>query len=305
MANVSECSYKDFELLLGEELPPDLSCIGGGNECTFVLPAFAYPSDTTDEWRNDFAAPLVMINNKYSTPELYLEVMTDCVWTEVAELTSSNTYGTYSSFSNGWIGYKLDWYLVYNVNGAGTYRLREEKTNIQTTTVSISYGYRYDLKLFTSNQADGTVKMTYKVGGGKMPNILKPKRMINYGTIKWEREMRLPNSFFGFESSEYTIESTRYKNGGQKQIKNLQIQTISFHSKKLPYTIHEEIRSTALQCGNLHISDYNLSNPKKYYDHFRVKLASDYSPTWTTYNSFSPVQLEFNPYYENLQRKEC
>jgi len=307
MANTSESSFKDFELLQGDELPPDLSCIGTANECVFELPAFAYPSDITDTWRNDFAAPLVTINNKYKDAEIYLEVLTGCTWSEVAELDSSNTYGTYfgawTDFD--WVGYKLDWYLVYNLEGVGIYRIRQDITNIQTLTVSSSYGYRYNLKLWNENLADRTTKLTYKVNGGKMPNVLKPKRMIDYKGITWEREIRLPDSFFGFESSEYTIESTRYKNGGQQQTKNEQIQTIKYHCKKLPYSLHNMLRSDALQCGELYISDYNLGNPKKYYDHFRVKLSSDYSPTWTTYNSYSPVQLEFNGYYENLRRKLC
>jgi hypothetical protein len=216
------------------------------------------------------------------------------------------TYGTSYSFAgSNWVGFKLDWYLVYNNEGVGIYRIRQEITNIQTLAVEISYGYRFNLRLWNENLADKTTKLTYTVNGGKMPNVLNDKRMINYNDIVWEREIRLPSSFFGFESSEYTIESTRYKNGGQQQTKNEQIQTIKYNAKKLPYSLHNEIRSTALQCGELYISDYNLGNPKKYYDHFRVKLASDYSPTWGTYNTYAPVQLEFNPYYENLRRKLC
>jgi hypothetical protein len=303
----NECAFEDFNLLVSEELPPDNSCIGGVNECVFELPVFAYPSDTGDTYRNDFSAPLVFVTNKYKDPKLYLEVLVGCTWTEVAELTDGmTTYGTsYSFVGSDWVGFKLDWYLVYNNEGVGIYRIRQEITNIQTLAVEISYGYRFNLRLWNENLADKTTKLTYTVNGGKMPNVLNDKQVLRYNDIVWEREIRLPSSFFGFESSEYTIESTRYKNGGQQQTKNEQIQTIKYNAKKLPYSLHNEIRSTALQCGELYISDYNLGNPKKYYDHFRVKLASDYSPTWGTYNTYAPVQLEFNPYYENLRRKLC
>jgi hypothetical protein len=307
MSIISECTYQKFTRLEDVEVIKDLSSIGTANECEFQLPVFAYTTDVTDTYRNDFTSTLVQINNRYKDPKIYLEVQNGCTWDEVAQLNDS-TYGTYySTFASKplWIGYKIDWYLVYNLEGLGCYRIRQEYTDIIENTVKIEYGYKYNLRLWNENLADKTTKLTYKVSGGKIGDTANDERMIDYKDVVWEKEIRLPSSFFGFESSEYTVESTRYKNGASTQTTNEQKQNISFHVKSLPYSLHSEIRTTALQCGDLRISDYNLSNPFKFYDHKRVVINSDYTPTWTTYNTYSPVQLEFNPYFENLRRKLC
>ena len=308
MPIISECTFQKFTRLEDVEVVQDYSSIGAANECTFELPVFAYPSNITDTYRNDFTSTLVQINNRYSNPKMFLEVETSCgEWLEVSELTIANTYGTYYTFTSkpDWAGYKLDWYLVYNLEGVGCYRIKQTYLNTIENTTEIRYGYKHNLKLFNENLADKTTKITYTIGGGKIGNVSDDEKVVNYKDVVWQREIRLPASFFGFESSEYTIESTRYKNGGQTQTKNNQIETLQFNVKRLPYSLHRALKVEMMQCGNIEISDYNLSNPFKFYDHKRVKPNSDYSPTWTTHNSYSPVQLEFNPYYENLQRKLC
>ena len=45
------------------------------------------------------------------------------------------------------------------------------------------------------------------INGGKTGYVDNDKFVLNYKSEIWEREVRLPNSFFGFESSEYTKES--------------------------------------------------------------------------------------------------
>lgn len=308
MPIISECTRQVFTRLEDIEVVQDYSSIGTGNECTFELPVFAYPSDTTDTFRNDFSSTLLQINNRYSTPQIFLEVEGDCgVWSQVAELTSSNTYGTYYTFDSkpNWIGYKIDWYLVYNLEGVGCYRIKQSYDDTIEGTTYLKYGYKYNLRLWNEKLADKTTKITYTINGGKIGNVDNDKRFTDYKSEIWEREIRLPASFFGFESSEYTVESTRYKNGGQQQIKNEQIEKLQYYCKRLPYSLHRALKVEMMQCGEIYISDYNLGNPYKFYDHKRVKPSSDYSPVWGLYNSYAPVLLEFNPYYENLQRKLC
>lgn len=307
MAIISECTFTDFELLKVKEVVIDNSSIGLANECSFELPVFAYPSDTTDTYRNDFSSSLLTLSNRYSTPKFYLEEETSCDnWTEISELTDS-TYGLYyseASLNPYWRGFKIQWYKVYNLEGVGCYRIRQEYIDVTDSSTKINYSYKYNLKLYSDNLADKTSKMTYTINGGKIGSTQDDEVVVDYGSVIWERELRLPNSFFGFESSEYTREATRYKNGGQTPIEDSQVETLQFNAKRLPYSLHREIKITALQSGELYLSDYNLGNVATY-DHKRVQPSSEYAPNWGTYRSYASVSLTFEPYFQNLRRKRC
>lgn len=309
MAIISESTYQDFELLFSKEVIRDLSDIGNANECEFEVPVFAYPSDTADKYRNDFTTSLLPLTNRYSTPEFYLEVETSCDnWTQVAQL-NDNTYGTfYSTFDSKplWSGYKINWWKVYNTDGVGCYRIRREFTDITDATVKVVYSYKYNLKLWNENLADKTTKIRTKTNGGKTGNKDFDKNVLDYKEVIWEREIRLPKSFFGFESSEFTREYTRYSNGGQVHIEDSQKETILFNAKKLPYFLHRELKIDYLQADEIYLSDYNLQNPNpEMYDNKRVIVNSAYEPKWNLYNSYASIELQFNPYYENLRRKQC
>jgi len=308
MPIISESTYQKFTLLQSKTVVIDNSTIGSdANECTFELPAFAYPVDTTDTYRNDFTSSLLSLTNRYSSPEFYLEKQNGCNWDEVAQLTDS-TYGTYYTFASlpNWSGFKVEWYKVYNLEGANCYRIRQEYTSIVDAEVFVNYSYKYNLKLFTANLADKTTKISYNINGGLIGSTLDSSTKIDYKDNVWEREIRLPQSSFMFESSEYEREFTRYKNGGQEWTIDNQVETIQYNVRKIPYSLHRELKITALQSGMLFISDYNLSNPKPdMYNFKRVICSSEYAPIWGQYNTYSPVQLTFKDYYENLQRKRC
>lgn len=307
MAIISECTKQTFTLLKSKEVIRDLSSIED-SLCRFELPVFAYPSDTTDTYRNDFTTSLLALSNRYNTPELYLEVETSCdTWTEVSQLTD-NTYGEYFTFTNQptWIGYRIDWYLVYNLEGVGCYRIRQEYTDITDATTKVEYSYKYNLKLYTDGLADKTTKIKYVVRGGLLGSLLDDETVIDYKNIVWNREIRLPYSYFGNESSEFTREFVRYKNGAQVWTENSQVETIQFNARKVPYPLHRELKGIMMLCDEIYISDYNESNPNQSkYNAKRVVPTSNYEPTWGSYTPYAPVSLTFKPYYENLLRKRC
>ena len=310
MVIISECTFTDFELLKSKEVVIDNSSIGLANECTFEIPQFAYPSDTTDTYRNDFASSLLALSNRYSTPRFFLEIEDSCDnWSFVSELTD-NTYGIYyseSDLQSNWRGFKVEWYKVYNdtINaGVGCYRVRQQYTDLTDSSTKINYSYKYNLKLFNENLADKTTKLTYTINGGKLGSTQSDEEVIDYGSVVWDKEIRLPNSILFGESSEFTRETTRYKNGGQTPIEDSQVETIQYNARQVPYSLHREIKITALQCGELYISDYNKGNVTTY-NRKRVRASSEYAPIWATYATYAPVGLTFEPYFQNLRRKRC
>lgn len=306
MPIISESFFEDFELLKSKEVVLDLSMIGRSNECEFKLPVFAYTTDTSDTYRNDFTAPLLMLSNRYSSPELYLEELQgDCTWLELAQL-NDNTYGTYYPIASKpyWIGYKLEWHEVFTLHGAGCYRIRAEYTDTINATINVEYSYQYDLKEFTEGFADKTIKFTYQINGGIIGNPNDDSSVIDYETVIWEREVRLPYSFTGFETSEYTREYVKYKTGAQVWTKDDQVESIVCQIGKIPYSLHRELKITALQSDALFVSDYNRGNQVNY-DHKRVIPASGYEPKWAKYATYAPVELVLQPFFQNLERKRC
>ena len=307
MPILSESTFQKFTLLKTREVVLDYSSIGNANECEFQLPVFT-DGIGVDAYKNDFTSSLLQLSNRYSTPEFYLEVQNGCEWDEVAQL-NDNTYGTYyPTFTSqpNWSGFVVQWYKVYNLLGENCYRIRQQYNDIFDAEVEVNYSYKYNLKLYNDNLADETTKFTYTINGGKIGSTLNDEIVIDYKDIVWNKEVRLPRSFFGFESSEYTREFTRFKNGAEEWIEDSQVETIQYYCKRLPYSLHRELKITALQSGNLSISDYNLNNPKlDKYNMKRVIPSSGYEPTWATYTTFAPIQLTFEPYYNNLRRKRC
>lgn len=309
MAIISECAYADLVLLKEKEVVLDYSSIGDGQTCRFELPVFAFPSDTTNEYKNDFTTSLLPLSNRYSSPAIYLEVETGCdTWTQVAQLNDS-TYGTYyNSFTDlsTWIGYRIDWYKVYNLEGVGCYRIRQEYTDITDASTKIRYSFKYNLKLYTDGLADRTTKVKYVIRGGKIGSTLSQEEVIDYKSNIWNREIRLPFSFFGFPTSEYTREFVRYKNGAQVWTLNESIEQYQLICRKLPFQLHRELSITMMLADEIYISDYNEGNPNSdKYNAFRVVPTSNYEPTWTTYTPYGGVQLTFKPYFENLRKKRC
>lgn len=305
MPIISECIFQDFDLLLDEEIVSDLSDIGRAKECEFQLPVFAYPTDITSKRKNDFTAPLFTGSNRYTNPEFFLEVQNDCGWTQVAALTD-DTYGTYSTFTSRpkFLGYILQWHLVESLQGVGCYRVKLSYTDVVDSTVKVEFSFKYNLKLYTDNLADRTTKITYRIDGGKTGNKANPKKVINYKDISWEREVRLPDSFFGFPFDTTTKEYTRFKTGAEIYTKDISVKSYNFEARKLPSSLHNELNVVAFKSDSILISDYNLGNPEVF-NRVQVNLNSDYTPKWTQYVTYASVELEFNQHFQNNERKRC
>ncbi len=301
MAITSESTFADFELLREPQVVVDNSSIGKANECSFSIPAFAYPTDTTDTYRNDFAAPLLALSNRFENPNFFLDKkQPDCSFLQVAQLNDS-TLGELTSFSNGWLGYKLEWHLVESNHGVGCYRIRGEYDELGNPNVLQEISYQYDLKVFTDGLADKTIKFTYDITGGKVGSTTDDKAVLDYGTIIWCREFRV-RGFFGFETSEINQEFVKYKNGSQNWTASDQIEQFLCYINSIPYSLHREIKINALQADNIFISDYNIDN-QAVYDHKQVITNSNYEPIWARAATYAPVSLSFIPFFQNFERK--
>lgn len=302
MAITSESTYFDLVFLQSEKAAlPSLV----DEDCKIILPVFCYTTDTTDTYRNDFYAPLLTLSDTYNNALMYLEECVDGTWTQIAALTD-DTYGTYSTWvaRPSWLGYRLDWYTVFNAFGIGVYRFRYEYDNITTATTTTKYSYIFDLKEYNVDIADQTTKVTFKINGGKIGDKDNDKTKVNYGNIVWDNEIRIPDSVFKWVDSQFTKEYTRYKNEAQVWTKNSQVENYLLNLKRLHFEVHKLLRITALQSDEIYISDYNIGNQENN-DHKRVIFVGSYEPLINSYTKCMSVELEFQPYYQNLEKKRC
>lgn len=302
----SERTFADFTLLREPVIALDLSDIGKDHECPFIMKAFAYPTDTSDQYRNDIYGAIMTLSNRFKEPKMYLEKLVDCAWSELIELTD-NTYGTYTTFTSqtNWLGYKLQWHLVNSIHGTGCYRIRMEYKDLFNNPF-ISYSFRYDLNVYTDELADGTVKFNYVQNGGKIGDICDYERVIDFKDIIWENEYRL-EGFYGFETGTNNREFVKYETGAIVPAKDEHIENIPCEIHPIPYWLTRILKINVLQSWELYISDYNSTQPDgAIYNKMRIKPIGDFDPTWTKNTSFAPLRtLEFEPYYQNFERKYC
>lgn len=318
MATLKDVWKKDFGILRDTVVVEDLSSIGQDSECKFNILQFAYPTDTADKYRNDFHAPLYTLSNNQINAAIYLEKKneTTCEWAELAQLNDT-TYGyvfgsasdpnyTFNLNKTEWIGYHIDWYLVYNdVNGgAGCYRIRLEYDSLSTGNSEIKYSYTFVLKLWDENQADQTVRFSYLIDGGTIGDKSNDSIILDYETVKWERQLRIDGVFGYADPQEYETEFNRYTSGAQVKIKDMSTERYPCELNGLPYSIHQEIKKTLLLADRIIVDDYNLNNITTYVDKWVIR-DSNYEPAYDRWVSYHPVQIQFAQYYQNNNKRRC
>ena len=126
-------------------------------DCCFSLPVLATLAGTIDS-ENDQSSFLVCREENITNVDLFLDKYVSGVWSEVTAL-NNNSYGkdyewefyvsknadgtTYKNYR----GYKLDWQLVLNAFGSGSYRIRTVETPIAGSDIN-NYSNEWCLKIY-------------------------------------------------------------------------------------------------------------------------------------------------------------
>lgn len=273
--------------------------------CEFELPALA-EFEPSDEHFNDRHSVIWFFDELFSDVKIYLQKRTGGNWADLTELTN-NTYGTMynfgffvNKFSESAIGYLIEWTKVLNQEGPGVYRVRVAATKA-IGTFADQYSFHFTLKVYNANRVDRTVRLEWN-RLGVLGNRLQDEKVDDYGVLNWFNQIRIPNSIFGFDTSELTKEFIRYPNGSNVWIGDSQVEELTWNIYSLPAEIHRFIQVDAMQADKIKFTDYNKLAPTKNVD--RVVVAtSGYKPEWIVGTTKSNVVLTFKPYFENLTRK--
>jgi hypothetical protein len=275
------------------------------NHCDFYLPALAQYDPDGDHF-NDRHSVIWFFDELFTEAKIFLQSKNTGDWEDVAELTDA-TYGTmyaYGFFTNKFnekaLGYLIDWTKVLNEEGTGVYRVRTTGTK-SIGTFADQYSFEFNLQVYTSDRANNTVRLQWN-RSGVLGNRLQDEKVDDYGTLNWFNQIRIPNSIFGFNSSELANEFVRYPNGSNVWISDSQTEELIWNIYHLPSYVHRFIQVDVLQSGKISFSDYNKLAPTQNVDRVVVPT-SGFKPEWIVGTINANVSLTFKPYFENLTHK--
>jgi hypothetical protein len=301
---------QDFVLLLNnpDVITPSVELPDYNRECCFQLPVLAEIGGT-DDLKNDRSSKFFIFDKGYTGAIIILQRSTGPDWEDIVVL-SDNTFGLLFEYgfevnpkNEKLMGFIISWKLVLAVHGEGTYRMKCVADTI-TGGEAEFYSFEYCLKAYTAYRADKTVRINFWQTGvnADLDDDTKTK---DFGIFTAFGQIRLPMSFFGSDTSTYETTYTRYQNGQQKWLTDTQDQFFMLECTKLPFFIHDHLRSDILQADQISITDYNAINANKKLINKYVRRESSYEPPWPRGSLFSSVKVKFTKEYKNNVHKRC
>jgi len=241
--------------LLGESLPelPDPQtndiCICDYLACPYIEQVFA--SNDNDWWKNDKND--FLFKRFVSADTISIELFKN--GNKVADL-NNNTYGTFfNGFPSGtseqqlYVGYLVDWQLVFQLIGVGIYQI---KAQLNIVGQSSTYESRkFDLSVYSDLAAHHSVRIeTYQNG-----NIRGNE--FDFTGLNWYSSLRIP-AVFG--DPKPTIETDNYvtENHNIRQITAKNSREWTLKTKKINWEVAEKLIYNKMLANEIYMTDYNL-----------------------------------------------
>ena len=227
------------------------------SECVGSLPVFG--DLFSDSLQNNDFTSFLTLQFPGNTVEYFL-LDENC--NEIATLNSS-TYGVnypinsfsvasgFTFFQSRYVGYKLEWKKVLNLNGFGTYKIKQ-KTTFPDLTTSEECSCLFELSQYTDERANETVRIETTQNG----YTISPG--LNYLNTNWTEQIRIPG-FFGNKQRRLEQDNYLDKNRRTTQIQDSLIHEFTLEPYFWPDCLREEIDSILL-ANEILISDYNSLN---------------------------------------------
>jgi len=171
---------------------------------------------------------------------------------------NDNDFGT---FFNGftlqplYVGYLLDWNLVYATYGVGNYQVIAQITSLSVTIEVPSRVFM--LKKYTKELAHETVRIESVQNGNIFGNI------FDHTGLEWYQSIRIPGVFGNpkpvYETDNYVTENHAYEQNKSKMNREF---TLSIFP--IPFEVVEIIIYNKCLANSILITDYNLFAEKEW-----------------------------------------
>jgi len=226
-------------------------CICDFIQCEYKEHTFASPANPDDFWKNDKNEFLFKRFVPVDTVEM--ELHKDGV--KVDDL-NTNTYGTFfNGFASGsaeqqlYVGYLLEWLLVYNAFGAGTYTV---VTNLNIIGVASTVTSReFNLTLYNDILANGTVRIETTQNGNIFGN------QFDFTDLNWYQSLRLP-AIFGNPTP--IFETTDYMTSTHKRVQNKAKmgREWTLNTKLISWQVVEKLIYNKMLGNEILVTDYQI-----------------------------------------------
>lgn len=224
-------------------------CICDFVKCQYIERVFAKTGG--EDYQNDKSEFLAKKFTSLDT--ISIELLKDGV--KVADL-NNNALGTFfNGFPAGsaeqqlYVGYLLDWELVFIAFGAGFYNV---KSSLLVIGDSSDFESRtFNLMVYSDIAAHETVKIESTQNG----NIIGHE--FDFTDLNWQQFVRVPG-VFGNPTPVYEEDRYVTENHDKVQIKDLMSREWFLKTKKINFEVAEKLIYNKLLANEIKITDYNI-----------------------------------------------
>lgn len=295
------------------------------DEDDIVNKVFGYiPDGVNASYKNDFTPILIDMSAYSANPSqtsvsFLLQKLTSGVWATSTTLTN-NTYGVFYGLNtfltpnnhHTYTGYALNWGLVLNTFGPGTYRIKVTTSFSGGGGVSFSGCLVTDcfhLRTFDCDLAHGTVKFERWITG-KYGDPYLDYYIHDICGINWYDSFRYNGKFGDRKTDEYREVSLKWgspKHGKIELVKDEAVPSFEWSSNYMRQPYHDRFSVFGMMGGETRVSDYNINNSD--YELKRVVMvkAGSYAPVNhdTLWRRISRVDVKFKRGVQSIIHSTC
>ena len=296
------CDYEErtigyaVKVALPKVTPPDR----GFEECCVTALILADLSDTAS-YKNDFTSVFYQKQTASDTV-VYKLIGAATGTTTLVDVTHGTLYPFGGTEQPNLSYFTVDWRKILNVLGEDSYIIRKE-TTIAGITFNVDTEINYNLKQFSVNLADTTVRIDCKLNGKLI------KIDTDFKNTGYQNSLRL-DGFFGNRKANFEQDNIVYSEKYGQPYYEDQI-TMSndfeylFKAYQVPKCVADLLYNEILWGNELFVSDYNKNNHSYDYDLTPVVLTDDNSPDYKAMSRLININLTFNDRLKNNRKTNC
>ncbi len=279
------------------------------SECCYINPVFGNVDYLTepDDFKEDYTSYFNYYDqNAITAVVLEIQKCESGAFIDKHTITD-NTYGEFVALGDE-VHDELNYTYIRNLNwskilddfGAGIYRIKTIETDI-FTDVNNAYSLTYDLKAFTADRANGTVRFKIE-NTGVLGDANNAQKKFTFPD-NWVDQFRVEGTY-GQDFSELIKESTIFNDGFKEYIKTEREDKGKFHSERISEAPRTYFKNELMMANLVMVTNYgrNLANT-----HIDTPLHSsgEFSPVYTNQSALAGFEVEFTDAYANQEKLHC
>jgi len=313
MAFDGEIVFQDFTIVAQDSTSTttDVNIPDATIRCCFSWPVYASVGDD-DPKLNDFRSPLKRYDQSVTAVDMWLQKDVNGTFVDQVQLTD-DTYGTFYALAfetkggENLVGYKLQFRDVLIAFGVGIYRIRFDVTSAISGSVD-QFSDEYCLKIYHPVSVDKSLRFEF-TNRSLIGDPFDQERVQDFTNMLdgagWVDQIRIPLGTLTGETSTFEQEVVKYSNGRQIDVTQGQEPTYQLIIGKLPYTVHQFIKTNVMQSDEILITDYTANNPIRPVVNRSVKLNGNYEPNWVDQAQLVGVTCEMVNRFNRYDKKQC